>query len=111
MGSTTVQSDPEGTTTYAHDPAAATALLEEAGYDGTPVKLVYDVTDPKAPEFVQYVNNRDFAGDPEDGTAGDLGPEGIDFVPAARSPNGKPMLAVGNEISGTTTLYGIDVVK
>jgi ABC-type transport system substrate-binding protein len=46
MGSTTVQSDPEGTTTYGHDPAAATALLEEAGYDGTPVKLVYDVTDP-----------------------------------------------------------------
>jgi ABC-type transport system substrate-binding protein len=46
MSSTTAQSDPEGTTTYAHDPAAATALLEEAGYDGTPVKLVYDVTDP-----------------------------------------------------------------
>ena len=36
ISSTTVQSDPEGTTTYAHDPAAATALLESAGYDGTP---------------------------------------------------------------------------
>ena len=36
MSSTSVQSDPEGTVTYAHDPDAAAALLESAGYDGTP---------------------------------------------------------------------------
>ncbi len=46
MTSTSVQSDPAGTVTYAHDPEAAAALLESAGYDGTPVKIVYDVTDP-----------------------------------------------------------------
>ena len=46
MSSTSAQSDPQGTTTYEHDPEAAAALLEEAGYDGTPVKIVYDVTDP-----------------------------------------------------------------
>ena len=46
ISSTTVQSDPEGTTTYAHDPEAAAALLESAGYDGTPVRIVYDVSDP-----------------------------------------------------------------
>jgi len=46
MSSTSVQSDPDGTVTYAHDPDAAAALLESAGYDGTPVKVVYDVTDP-----------------------------------------------------------------
>ncbi|CAN5630826.1 ABC transporter substrate-binding protein [soil metagenome] len=46
MSSKTAQSDPEGTTTYAHDPEAAAALLESAGYDGTPIKVVYDVTDP-----------------------------------------------------------------
>ena len=46
MSSTTAQSDPEGTRVYAHDPEAATALLESAGYDGTPLKIVYDVTDP-----------------------------------------------------------------
>jgi peptide/nickel transport system substrate-binding protein len=46
ISSTTAQSDPDGTRTYPHDPAAATALLEEAGYDGTPVRIVYDVTDP-----------------------------------------------------------------
>jgi ABC-type transport system substrate-binding protein len=46
MSSTSVQSDPEGTVTYAHDPDAAAGLLESVGYDGTPVKVVYDVTDP-----------------------------------------------------------------
>ncbi|MDY7014977.1 MAG: choice-of-anchor I family protein, partial [Cyanobacteriota bacterium] len=38
--------------------------------------MMYDVSDPSNPEFVQYLNNRDFSGDPEAGTAGDLGPEG-----------------------------------
>ena len=46
ISSTTVQSDPEDTTTYAHDPAAAAALLESTGYDGTPVRIVFDVSDP-----------------------------------------------------------------
>lgn len=69
--------------------------------------VVYDVTHPARPRFVQYVSNRDFRGDPEKGTAGDLGPEGIEFVSAERSPFGWPFLAVSNEVSGTTTLYRI----
>ena len=69
--------------------------------------IVYDVTDPHAPQFVQYLNNRDFAGDPEMSTAGDLGPEGIIFIAASDSPTGSPMLMVANEISGSTTLYHI----
>jgi hypothetical protein len=68
---------------------------------------VYDVTSPRSPVFVEYVNTRDFAGVPEDGTAGDLGPEGLTFIPASDSPNGRPLLAVGFEISGTTTLFEI----
>jgi len=71
--------------------------------------MVYDITSPTAPVFVQYLNNRDFTADPESEAAGDLGPEGIDFIPAKDSPIGKPMLAVGNEVSGTTTLYVINV--
>ncbi|MEQ3621305.1 MAG: choice-of-anchor I family protein [Marinobacter sp.] len=75
--------------------------------------MVYNVTNPQNPEFVQYLNNRDFSAsqtDLESGMAGDLGPEGLAFIAADDSPNGKPMLAVGNEVSGTTTLYGIDVI-
>ncbi len=76
--------------------------------------MVYDVTNPQNPEFVQYLNNRDFSvseADLQAGMAGDLGPEGMAFIASGDSPNGQPMLAVGNEISGTTTLYGIDIVE
>jgi len=67
--------------------------------------MVYDVSDPRAPVFVQYVNNRDFDAPSE--KAGDLAPEGIDFVPAEESPTGAPLLIVANERSGTVTVYEI----
>ncbi|BBO78383.1 hypothetical protein DSCW_58000 [Desulfosarcina widdelii] len=73
--------------------------------------MVYDITDPRDPEFVQYINNRDFSGDAEAGTAGDLAPEGLTFIPARKSPTGDNLLAVTNEVSGTTTVYKIDVKK
>jgi len=74
--------------------------------------MVYDVTNPQAPSFIQYVNFRDFTKDPEtDPSIGDLGPEGLTFVSAADSPNGTPLLLVGNEISGTTAIWQIDVVE
>jgi len=69
--------------------------------------MVYDITNPIAPQFVQYINNRDFSGDAEAGTAGDLGPEGLVFISAKDSPVQKPLLVVTNEISGTTTVYRI----
>ena len=70
---------------------------------------VYRLTDPTAPEYVGYINNRDFAVDGDDGLegAGDLGPEGLAFISAAQSPTGAPLLAVGNEVSGSTTIYSI----
>jgi oligopeptide transport system substrate-binding protein len=46
MGSSTLQSDPKGTTIYPYDPDAARGYLESGGYDGSPVKVIYDVTDP-----------------------------------------------------------------
>jgi len=69
--------------------------------------MVYDITDPMAVTFVTYVNNRDFSGDAEAGTAGDLGPEGVLFISAENSPTGANLLVVTNEISGTTTIYEI----
>jgi hypothetical protein len=70
--------------------------------------MVYDITTPRNPKFVEYVNNRDFDGDAEAGTAGDLGPEGLTFIAPADSPNGRPLLVVANEVSGTTTIFQID---
>jgi hypothetical protein len=70
--------------------------------------MVYDITNLFQVRFVQYVNTRDFAGDPAAGTAGDLAPEGLIFIKAGDSPNGKPLLVVGNEVSGTTSIYEIN---
>ncbi|KAF7600450.1 MAG: alkaline phosphatase [Candidatus Dactylopiibacterium carminicum] len=64
--------------------------------------MVYDITTPAAPAFVTYVN-------PRAGETGDRGPEGLAVVPAADSPNGKPLLIVGNETSGSTAIYQIDL--
>ncbi len=75
--------------------------------------FVYDISNPHAPEYVQYVNDRDLTQDPDKvgAAAGDLGPEGFKFVSASDSPNGKPILIVGNEVSGTTSVYQINVTK
>jgi hypothetical protein len=74
--------------------------------------MVYDISNPFAPEFIQYVNNRDLTVAPGAGVdAGDLGPESIQFVSASASPNGEPLIIVGNEVSGTTTIYQVDVTS
>lgn len=69
--------------------------------------VVFDVSRPNGPIYVDYVNTRDFDGDPEAGTAGDLAPEGLAFISAADSPTGTPLLAVGHEVSGTTRLFEV----
>lgn len=67
--------------------------------------MMYDVTEPDAPRFVQYENPTRV----EDGNVvGDVGPEGVLFVPAAQSPNGKAWLVVSNEVSGTVVIYQVD---
>lgn len=75
--------------------------------------MVYDVSNPYSPSFIQYINNRDVTADQatieNKGAAGDFGPEGMKFVSAENSPSGKPMLIVGNEVSGTTTYYNIEI--
>jgi len=77
--------------------------------------MMYDITNPRRVSFVDYINNRDFSVDvqlPDDSVnplAGDLGPEGLAFIPAGESPNGKPLLVVGNEVSGTTTVLQVNV--
>tara|TARA_Y100001934_G_scaffold217076_1_gene257691 strand:+ start:1198 stop:3024 length:1827 start_codon:yes stop_codon:yes gene_type:complete len=55
--------------------------------------LVYDVTDPTAPEFMQFIYMHDH-----------VSPEAMTFVSSSQSPNGSPMLVVANEVSGTVAI-------
>jgi 2',3'-cyclic-nucleotide 2'-phosphodiesterase/3'-nucleotidase/5'-nucleotidase len=67
--------------------------------------IVYDITNPYAPTYATYINNRDFAGDAALGTAGDLGPENMIFVKADDSPTNRALLITTNEVSGTVTIF------
>lgn len=67
--------------------------------------VVYDVSNPLAPVFVTYANNRTSPAVP---TQNDLGPEGILFVPATESPNGKDLLLLANEISSSVSVFQVN---
>jgi hypothetical protein len=69
--------------------------------------MVYDVTDPSSPSFVQYINNRDFTQPVNSAAAKDLGPEGMVSISAHDSPTHTPLLVVAHEVSGTTTIFEI----
>jgi hypothetical protein len=60
--------------------------------------MVYDVTNPWRVRHVQYV--------PAD--SDDVSPEGMLFIPARKSPNGKPLLVVSYEVSGTIAVFDIN---
>ena len=64
--------------------------------------MVYDISSPTAPIFVTYFN-------PRTGATGDRGPEGIHFISASKSPNGKPLLLLGNEQSGTVSVLQLNL--
>ncbi|MGY0219893.1 choice-of-anchor I family protein [Endozoicomonadaceae bacterium StTr2] len=80
------------------------------GLERTGGIMMYDITVPEQAFFVDYVHNRSFDVDvskhPEMG--GDLSPEGMTVIAASDSPTGKPLLVVGNEVSGSTAVYQLD---
>jgi hypothetical protein len=67
------------------------------GLERTAGIMVYDVSDPLSPRFVQYLNT----------APDDISPEGLLFIKEEDSPNGKPLLVVSHEISSTTTIFEI----
>lgn len=69
--------------------------------------MVYDITNPTAPVFMTYENNRNFSVAANSPQAGDLGPEGILFIPAIAGW-GSDILVTANEISGTVSLFAVD---
>lgn len=64
--------------------------------------MVYDITDPSAPVFVDYKNSRSILEH-----AGDHGPEGIIFIPSTQSADQKAYIVVSNEVSGTLSVFQV----
>jgi hypothetical protein len=64
--------------------------------------MVYDITNPQAPVFVDYNNTRNLTT-----YGGDNGPEITLYIAPENSPNGKPYVLVSNEISGTVTVFEV----
>ncbi|QAY65876.1 choice-of-anchor I family protein [Paenibacillus protaetiae] len=82
------------------------------GLERTSGIMTYDVTDPEQPVFANYTNSRKF--EDKDGRLNldtFSGPEGIDFIPAAESPTGLPLLLVAYEVGGRVGVYQLDVTK
>lgn len=69
--------------------------------------VAVDVTNPQAPVIIDYINTRDFSGDPTKDEAGDLAPEGLIFVPASSSPTHTPLVIAGYEVSGSITIFAV----
>lgn len=94
--------EPEGVTTATiNGRSYAFIALERTG--GI---MVYDVTTPTAPQFVTYTVNRTA---PTATTAtDDRGAEGIVYVSAADSPNGRSLVLIANETSNSVSVYQVN---
>jgi len=75
--------------------------------------MVFDITDPTKATYVDYVNERNWDAEGDDAAAGlgDMGAEGLTFVPANESPSGIALLVVANEVSGSTTVYEVNPAR
>jgi DNA-binding beta-propeller fold protein YncE len=62
---------------------------------------IYDLSNPLRPVFRQLLGNSGMT----PGTGPGVGPEGILFVPADKSPNGKSLLIVSFEVDGVIKIY------
>ena len=91
--------EPEGVVTAKiNDTTYAFIALERTG--GC---IVFDISNPLAPRYVQYVVNRNI-------TSGgvDLGSEGIILIDKYESPNGKHLVILANEVSSTLSIFQVN---
>ena len=65
--------------------------------------MVYNVTNPNAPVFVDYKNTRSTSA-----YGGDNGAEGITYISAEDSPSDNGYIIVANEISGTLAIFEVN---
>lgn len=66
------------------------------GLERTDTVMVYDITNPAAPQYLQSIKTGD-------------APEGLLFIPASKSPNKRSLLVVSSEGDGTVKMYQPDL--
>lgn len=93
--------EPEGVATAVinNKPYAFIALERIGGV------MVYDLSNPLAPKFVTYANNRAF---PAANATDDRGSEGIIFITDKESPNGKALVLLANETSNSVSIFQVN---
>ncbi len=66
--------------------------------------MVYNITNPANPVYVDYKNTRNLLA-----YGGDNGSEGIIYISAANSPTGVPIVILANEVSSTLSFYTVNL--
>lgn len=70
--------------------------------------MAYDVSNPSAPVFLEYENNR--GATPGADESGDLGPEGIVYISPEDSGTGNALIVLSNEVSATLSIFELSNV-
>ena len=71
--------------------------------------MVYDITNPNAPVFDGYYNNRSVTpGEDDIENLGDLAPESLVYVAPEDNAEGKGLIVVANEVSATISVYTLE---
>jgi hypothetical protein len=75
-----------------------------AGLERTSGIVVFNVSNPSAPRFVQYISSRDYSR----AISGDVSTEAILFIPASQNRLRRPLVVAAHEVSGTVAVYTAD---
>lgn len=78
--------------------------------------FMYNLSNPRAPKFSDYINSRNFSVTPnltnvQNGTVGDLGCEILTFVPANEVTGNIDLVLAANEISGTLSIMSVRIPR
>jgi DNA-binding beta-propeller fold protein YncE len=71
--------------------------------------MAYDISEPQAPRFAAYANTRNRTDLTQ--VLGDRGAEGVMFIAGDDSPNGQPLVLVGNEVSRTVSIFQVNKAR
>ncbi|MCB9389246.1 MAG: hypothetical protein H6512_06630 [Acidimicrobiia bacterium] len=85
------------------------------GFERQSAVAQYDLTDPTSPTFVRFITSANYRWEGSDAgdqtidptQAGDISPEGVIFLPADESPDGRPWLVAAHELSGSTAAWAL----